>query len=331
MNPNKVGGMTPLVPNRKVLDPVIEIARLRASMTGDKSGGGDEDIGHPETQDTQEPHRSPCSPKISTVSADADSLSREMPQSQTTTPPEDFAHKACRELIALPFNNFLCQLYQQRDSLGETFEGGELFHFIRYLRSHRDMARYADNPKGALDAFEKHLRGWTRTRVQQRQAPPFGHNGNDCWQDWFGIDKNEARAAFLDSWEKVRYQPGQGPIEQAIDRARRTRLHPPKHVMDKRPPEDPGDLKTYTFFLSVAGHLQVVMGDKTVFLPCRKFGTALGVTRTTISRWRRWAAEDGYLSVVSAHKFRADERSDSTGFRFAVERFDCLKERAQRP
>jgi DeoR/GlpR family transcriptional regulator of sugar metabolism len=78
----------------------------------------------------------------------------------------------------------------------------------------------------------------------------------------------------------------------------------------------------------VAGHLQVAVGMNNIKLPCGKFADLLGVSKMTISRYRKWAEEDGFIKQVRGHKYRPNGVSDATEYRFAVHRWKCLEVRA---
>jgi hypothetical protein len=72
------------------------------------------------------------------------------------------------------------------------------------------------------------------------------------------------------------------------------------------------------------------MGDRSIMLPCREVGEALGVQPMTISRYRKWAKEDGFLQEVKEAKFAGKRGAgEVTEFRFDVSRCPCLENRAQ--
>jgi hypothetical protein len=75
--------------------------------------------------------------------------------------------------------------------------------------------------------------------------------------------------------------------------------------------------------------LQVIVGDKSFYLPCQKVSELLKVSKMTVSRYRRWAVEDTYLRIVEDAKFRSKGRSEATEFRFDVSRWSCLRTKAQ--
>jgi hypothetical protein len=80
---------------------------------------------------------------------------------------------------------------------------------------------------------------------------------------------------------------------------------------------------------SIAGWLQVVIGDRNILLPVADLAEILGVQKMTVSRYRKWAIADGLLKEVApaAHHPKA-RKGKATEFRFNVERVPMLKERA---
>lgn len=200
----------------------------------------------------------------------------------------------------------------------DTWTATPIFRFVWLIRGHVDVQHVIHNPKAAIVLVERVIGAWS---ASSKVHPPYGRNG-DAWLDWFGLGSMDAHAEFIDVWTKSRFKPGHDPLEQAIDAARQLRLLPNAETMAKRPDD-------YARFISIAGHLQVVMGDQPIFLPCRKLAAKMGVSDMTVSRYRRWAVEDGFLQTVKHAQFRSGGRSDATEFRFAVDRFKALAERAQ--
>lgn len=177
------------------------------------------------------------------------------------------------------------------------------FAFCRLLHGHEAMAPFLRQPKAALKHLEMALT-WTA----------------------MGINATEARAMFLACWQKVRCRLGRGPVEQAVDEARALRFVPA--VSDSRPDDD-GTEQSYAFFISIAGHLQVVMGDRPIALPCRKLAAAMKISANTVSRYARWAVVDRFLVKTAEHAFRSAGKSTAAEYRFDVSRFRGLRRKAQ--
>ena len=177
-----------------------------------------------------------------------------------------------------------------------------MFPFARFCKAHPAIKALADDK--AARAVEEVMLIWD-------DRPKFR-----CpWEHYFP-DANGADAARLDfmvSWNSVRHIPFAEPLRNAL------RLADEKQL---KPPGTRGEL--YQRFVSLAGWLQVLTKEKSIFLPTRTIGELLGCEPTTVSRLRRLAVKDGLLSEVKRHRFRSDGKSQATEFRFHVDRFDEL-------
>lgn len=147
------------------------------------------------------------------------------------------------------------------------------------------------------------------------------------WSIFQVEDDEEAYEEFVTCWSRVRYRPGYDPVETAIEKAKEYPLKPER--CEKR------KLEGYKFFVSVAGWLQVCMGDRDIMLPCQNMAellTEAGVkcTKMSVSRWRRMAIQDGYLVVVGEHKYRPNAKGIATRFRFDVSLWDVLEGAAEK-
>lgn len=237
------------------------------------------------------------------------------------------------ELVELPFYDFAVKAYQHHWEMTRENAGrwqGKLFWFVWLMRGHADMEKHLPNARAALKVIESLVKGWTKAAKAKQQTPPFGFTG-EAWRDWFGVATEDAHAEFTEVWTKSRFRPGHGPLEQAADMARRERLTMRDEVLNNpnRPPEDKRSERNYSFFLSVAGHLQVIVGLDNIKLPCEAVSELLGISKDTVSRYRRWGMEDGYLELVKEHKFRGAKANNiATEFRFDVSNFKLLRELA---
>src|SRR5262249_13308439 len=147
--------------------------------------------------------------------------------------------------------------------------------------------------------------------------------GSDPWEFWFGPAQADAHAEFLDTWDKIRYLPGMTPLDGAAEWARR-------YPLGLAEENGHSWSREYVRFISIAGWLQTSMGDLPIQLPVQDLAEILGVQKMTVSRYRKWAVADGFLVEVKAHSFHPDaKRNRATDFRFNVERFPILAERAQ--
>jgi hypothetical protein len=134
------------------------------------------------------------------------------------------------------------------------------------------------------------------------------------------LDLEEIYLEFVCNWDAVRYRIGETPLENALAKAEAHPLQP------RRASKYPEFLARYSKFVSIAGWLQVTMGDRSVFLPVGKLSQILGVQPMTITRYRQTAEADRYLRVVKEHAY---SKGLATEFRFDVSRFEILRGKAQ--
>jgi hypothetical protein len=125
----------------------------------------------------------------------------------------------------------------------------------------------------------------------------------------------DARIEFLSNWEKVRFPAGCSPLDAAMEQAKARPLTPPTEWT-----------AGYGLFISLAGHLQAIQGDRPILLPCRKLGQKkyLGCAAITVSRYRDQAVRDGLLAVTREHSFIRGKVCEATEFRFDVSRYPSL-------
>jgi hypothetical protein len=141
----------------------------------------------------------------------------------------------------------------------------------------------------------------------------------DAWEHYFVLSKEDAQVEFMGCWEKVRFVPGWDPLDQAIEQAKKMQLIPPT---DRT--------VGYQNFVSIAGWLQVTMGNRNIMLPCEKMSEHLNCTPMTISRYRRWAVEDGLVQMVKEHRFKSAGGGEATEFRFDTSQYKCLAQTAEK-
>jgi hypothetical protein len=198
------------------------------------------------------------------------------------------------------------------------------FLFARLVKAHPAVAKLP-----AARALAEVVRS-LRALARKFKADPYRHlayfypdaqeKPGHCRLDGLLEDEDEP-VEFLASWDKIRYLPGESPLDQAAERARREPL-------GLR--EDVERSKGYRSFVSLAGGLQVTAGDRNIQLPCREVGKLLGVEPKSVSRYRHWAVQDGYLREVKPHVYRGPgKRGEATEFRFDVSQFKGLAEAAQ--
>ena len=142
------------------------------------------------------------------------------------------------------------------------------------------------------------------------------------WDDVFSecpwYDLQDLYESFAVYFKKVRYIPGREPLEQALEKADTWPLHTDRGQRFPCP--------KYERFISLAGWLQVTVGDMTIKLPVEKVGALLGADPKQVSRWRIMGKKDEYLTVVRPHKRPGPDgqSGEATAFRFDISRFPIL-------
>lgn len=125
---------------------------------------------------------------------------------------------------------------------------------------------------------------------------------------------------FVCNWNAVRFRDGETPLGNAVAMAD---THP---LMPARASKSKDRLIGYARFISIAGWLQVAMGNCEILLPVDTLAPILGVSAMTVTRYRQTAIRDGYLKVVQEH---SHPKRRATEFLFDVTRFSVLHEKAQ--
>jgi hypothetical protein len=191
-----------------------------------------------------------------------------------------------------------------------------LFYFVRLIKAHPTAGKAS--VQAVLAEIERVMVGWRHGLSREKRAL------HDAWLAWLEVSREDAHAEFFGAWEKVRYLPGRSPLANALEQAERFPsfgLRP--EVKAKRPPG-------YERFISLAGWLQVGMGNSYILLPVEEVAEVLEVKTATVSRYRRWAVEDGYLKEVEGYERPGKgHKGKATVFRFDVTKFETLQERAQ--
>jgi hypothetical protein len=232
---------------------------------------------------------------------------------ESTSKPSNPWETFCRELAAgvpssLPWEAYLSpaiSAYRDHRAQNRDKEWQGIFYFIQLVKAHPSVATVQG--KTAFRRVDRAI----------RQSRP------SSWEHWLGVTRDDAEAAFIDAWDKIRYFPGRTPLGNAHEQSARSPLRLNKETKERRS-------DGYERFISLAGWLQVGMGDRPIMLPCREVGDLLSVQPMTISRYRKWAKEDGFLREVKGAKFGGRHgEGEATEFRFDTSRFPCLDNRAQ--
>lgn len=183
---------------------------------------------------------------------------------------------------------------------GVTFPRWQFaFRFARMLKMHPESARYT-------------AANIARAVVKSRPG----------WVGFMAPTPDDFEARFVDAWESIRIPIGAHPLDAAVQLADEIPLELSPAVRQNRP-------TAYPRFVSIVGWLCVVSGEPLVTLPCREIAERMGVQAMTVSRYRKFAAHDGYLVQTAKHVRPGEGRGPgrATEFRFAYDRFPVLRER----
>lgn len=204
--------------------------------------------------------------------------------------------------------------HQDRFGSEEVADLSPLWEFVRSIKGIHSIG----TKDGAGEAFKK-VSAILKRFLRGNQMK----SDTDAWSYYLGVSQEEAEAEFFEVWDKIRLLPGETPLHCAAEFSRRSPLGIKREVAAKRP-------SGYPKFISFAGWLQVVAGNTVIMLPCHDVGAILGVTGMTVSRYRRWAVEDGYLLKVKDHSYRGrGAENEATEFRFNVGLWTCLQQAAE--
>jgi hypothetical protein len=218
-------------------------------------------------------------------------------------------HYPLKNLMHEPSPSHLssCELCSQITEIGrlnlsrqENYKGQDgfrtpLWEFVRTLKAMKTLAELTSGD--ALKSVENSMAA---------QGLTWGLCAN------FSKDDLAPEEEFCHLWDSIKFPIGEGPLSVAIRQADALPVH---LAHDFR-----GD--AYTRFVSVAYHLQLLVGDRPILLPCRPLADLLGTSAQTISMRRGFAEKDKFLVRHKEHKFRPGAGSKATEFRFDVSRFN---------
>jgi len=175
-----------------------------------------------------------------------------------------------------------------------------------------------------LFAFTRAVKGWYEEGVESDRAFDAVDRAMHLLGGWtiLGLDEvPDSEAAyefFAHGWGRVRYRGDAGPLEQALARAKAYPLSTARERGRK--------MVKYDRFVSLAGWLQVTVGDRNILLPVRQVAALLKTVPCRVSIWRELAKKDGYLAEAKAHVFHGKLGvGRATEFRFDTARWDCLQ------
>jgi hypothetical protein len=186
------------------------------------------------------------------------------------------------------------------------------FEFTRQLKAHPELGPIT--AAKAIAKIEHIIRSWEDM------------TGDDFWGHFFCVSRDDGHAEILDCWDQVRRLPGLDALANAAEFSRRIPLSLSKKAFEKR-----GRSMAYCRFLSLCGWLQVTVGTgNPIAVPCREVADLIGVEPMTVSRFRKWALEDGFLQEYRKHQFHGPAAANkATEFFFAWNWWPILKQYAE--
>ncbi len=135
--------------------------------------------------------------------------------------------------------------------------------------------------------------------------------------------KEDGDMLFLRTWVEVKFPAGEDPLTLAHKRA----IDAPVTLLKEH-----RLTHQYGTFVGLALHLQRFNNEHPtlqrakqgcIVLPCNKLDKVMGVSHETISSYRKFAVDHGFLVQEKQHTFsRQRGKSEATEFRFVLERFD---------
>ncbi len=199
---------------------------------------------------------------------------------------------------------------QSYDSTGSV-EWKAGWHFVRLLKCHPELRDLK-----TLEALTKARAAIVRA---SRRLPIYHSFPGAAFDEVIGgflvENTDEFDAHFIRNWKAIRYLPGESPLETASHLAS---LYP----LSTR--EAKGDvLPQYRKFVSLAGWLQYVVGDRNIFLPVHKLGPLIGCSARSVSTYIHMAEEEGILERVESHSLKSRKAHE---FRFRTEYWQILRE-----
>ena len=222
-----------------------------------------------------------------------------------------------KELKPKPFHEYLCLAvetairdYRDRRATGKW--STPCFWLVRLLKAHPELGPMA--AQDVITKIEKTIHEW-----ELYHEWPEGF-----WQRFFLTNRYAAHAEILDIWDQIKRLPGHDALENAAEFSRQ---HPLS--LDDARSEKRGRNPKYLEFVSLCAWLQLTVQPDPIAIPCREFAAALGIDAMTISRFRKWALQDGLMIPFEKHEFHGvgSKSNKASTFRFRADLWPCLQER----
>lgn len=164
---------------------------------------------------------------------------------------------------------------------GTKIEGprSPMFEFVRAIK----------NCDGLWDLDEQEAGELINELMKARHS-----DSPDAWKSEFP-EHEYPLEAFLDNWTQVTFPSGK--LERAAILAKSRHIQPPGLASTQ-----------YCEFLSLAGALQELSGDASIFLSVRKVGGVLGVSKSAVATYIRLSVKAGFLQRLKEAIFNPENQ-----------------------
>jgi len=106
-----------------------------------------------------------------------------------------------------------------------------------------------------------------------------------------GMDSEEIYLEFISNWSDIKFREGEGVLDRAYAKAKRNPLRHKKYTGNSH-------LTGYAEFISLAGWLQVEVGEADIVLPLKLVAKLRGVTTRTVTLHIKKGLMDTFLIPV---------------------------------
>ena len=175
-----------------------------------------------------------------------------------------------------------------------------MFFFVRDLMGTKYLSGITD-PEVVMEKI---------SRAFPRRHP---EDMNYVW-DLLGFGElDDPSMEFIETWDSIKFPAHLSPLVLAFNLA----------IENPLSPVDGEKWTSAEFgrFISLAGWLQVVVGDEDIFLPVEQVGKYLKLSAMCISRHRSYAQKKGFLTLTEEHI----PHSKASRFRSSFRKWECLE------
>lgn len=168
----------------------------------------------------------------------------------------------------------------------------DVWNFVRRVKAVRGIEQLTrPQLKAVYVAFARTIASLTTGAARER----FTGSGREEHWEWF-----------LHFWDQVKFPMGAGPLLVAFTKAKTSPIAVPD-----------AESENYALLVSTAYYLQLMQGDKTIYLPVDLVGLLFQKTKSYGAMLVKLLIKDGYLLEVKAHRFTERKAKE---FRFCFDR-----------